>query len=334
MSTGPLVGVSVVMPVLNEARYMQGALDQILSQEVIGPLEVILALGPSTDNTNEIAAKIAQQDSRVKLVDNPIGKTPSGLNNAIKDAKYDVIVRVDGHSLLPSNYISTAVAVLTETGADVVGGVMAAKGKTNFEVAVASAMRSAFGVGPARFHTGGVAGEVNTVYLGVFRRSALIRVGGYDETFLRAQDWEMNYRIRKTGGKIWFDPRLEVGYQPRSTLSKLARQYFEYGRWRREVTRTYPETKSLRYLAPPLTLATLVLSKILLLVTALSSVSWYWIFFIPPAGYLILVVVGSVLIVNKGKLKSLFWQPIVILVMHLCWGYGFLTSPKRLREQQ
>lgn len=333
MNTGPLAGVSVVMPVLNEAKHLAAAVTEILSQNVPGPIELILALGPSVDDTNEIAEKVSAADPRVKLVANPSGKTAAALNLAIAQSQYEVIVRVDGHSLLTPNYIHTATAVLAETGADVVGGVMAATGKTKFEIAVAAAMRSVLGVGPARFHTGGGAGETKTVYLGVFRRSAIERVGGYDESFIRAQDWEMNYRIRQSGGKVWFDPRLEVTYRPRSSVKALAKQYFEYGRWRREVARTYPETKSLRYLAPPFTVLALISSFSILLLTSLLSQSWAWLFYLPIAGYLSLILIGSLVIFNKRKHSSLFWQPIVLLTMHICWGIGFLTSPRNLRAR-
>ena len=333
MNTGPLTGVSVVMPVLNEAKHLSAAVTEILAQQVSVPIELVLALGPSTDQTNQIAEKLAQADSRIKLVTNPTGKTAAALNLAIAQSKYEVIVRVDGHSLLTPNYIQIALNVLAETDADVVGGVMAATGRTRFEKAVAAAMRSALGVGPARFHTGGGAGETKTVYLGVFKRSAIDRVGGYDETFIRAQDWEMNYRIRQTGGKVWFDPRLEVTYRPRSSIKLLAKQYFEYGRWRREVARTYPETKSLRYLAPPVTVSALLTSILLLLVTTAFGLGWAWLFFVPIAGYLSLILVGSILIFNKKDLLTLLWQPIVLLTMHMSWGVGFLTSPRNLRAR-
>jgi glycosyltransferase involved in cell wall biosynthesis len=321
------------MPVLNEAKHLSAAVAEILAQQVSVPIELVLALGPSTDQTNQIAEKLAQADSRIKLVTNPTGKTAAALNLAIAQSKYEVIVRVDGHSLLTPNYIQIALNVLAETGADVVGGVMAATGRTRFEKAVAAAMRSALGVGPARFHTGGGAGETKTVYLGVFKRSAIDRVGGYDETFIRAQDWEMNYRIRQTGGKVWFDPRLEVTYRPRSSIKLLAKQYFEYGRWRREVARTYPETKSLRYLAPPVTVSALLTSILLLLVTTAFGLGWAWLFFVPIAGYLSLILVGSILIFNKKDLLTLLWQPIVLLTMHMSWGVGFLTSPRNLRAR-
>lgn len=331
MNTGPLTGVSVVMPVLNEERHLRSAVAQILQQKVSVPLEVVLAIGPSIDATAQIAAELAASDQRIVVVENPSGKTPSALNLAIAAAKFEVIVRVDGHAILTADYIQTALEVLTQTNADVVGGVMAADGISKFEIAVAAAMRSVLGVGPASFHTGGKAGPAPTVYLGVFRREALDRVGGYDESFIRAQDWEMNYRIRKTGGLIWFDPKLEVTYRPRSTIKALAKQYFEYGRWRKEVARTYPETKSLRYLAPPLTVLALIFSLLGLVIGFMAGFAYYTVFLIPIIGYLSLILSGALVIFNKQHLLSLLWQPVVLLIMHMSWGIGFLTSPRNLR---
>ncbi|MGH3387970.1 MAG: glycosyltransferase family 2 protein, partial [Actinomadura sp.] len=198
--------VSVIMPVLNEERHLADAVRCIMRQEYPGELELVLAVGPSRDRTQEIADKLAAEDPRIVVVPNPTGRTPQGLNITIKASQYSILVRVDGHSLLPADYVRVAVETMEETGADNVGGIMAAEGVTHFEKAVARAMTSPIGIGNARFHTGGEPGEVETVYLGTFRRSALERVGGYDETFARAQDWEMNHRIRQTGGTVWFTP--------------------------------------------------------------------------------------------------------------------------------
>ncbi len=243
------------MPVLNEERHLREAVEGVLAQEYPGDLELVLALGPSTDGTDAIAAELVDEHAgRVRSVPNPAGATPSALNAAVAATKHDIVVRVDGHALFPADYVRTAVEVLTETGADNVGGVMAAEGTTPFEQAVACAMTSRLGVGSARFHTGGEAGPADTVYLGVFRREALERVGGYDETFLRAQDWEMNLRIRRSGGLVWFTPRLRVSYRPRGSVRALGRQYFDYGRWRRVVMRRHEDSVSVRYLAPPVAL--------------------------------------------------------------------------------
>ena len=317
----PLPAISVILPVLNEESHLEGAVLSVLSQDYRGPLEIILALGPSRDRTNEVATKLASQDNRVKLIDSPTGKTAAGLNIALAASKSPVVVRVDGHAQIPKNYISLIVEILNKTGAVNVGGVMAAVGTTAFERAVAGAMRSPLGVGASRFHTGGEAGEVDTVYLGAFRREALVAIGGFDERFTRAQDWELNFRLRENGGVIYFDPRLHVTYRPRSSVGALAKQYFEYGRWRRVVSRRHSGTINYRYLAPPFAL--LGFSASLVLGIVLSSI-----FFIPALVYLLFVVLASLKISTSiGEYLLLL---LVIPTMHFAWGAGFISSPKTL----
>ena len=317
----PLPAISVILPVLNEESHLEGAVLSVLSQDYRGPLEIILALGPSRDRTNEIATKLASQDNRVKLLDSPTGKTAAGLNLALAASKSPVVVRVDGHAQIPNNYISLIVEILNKTGAVNVGGVMAAVGTTAFERAVAGAMRSPLGVGASRFHTGGEAGEVDTVYLGAFRREALVAIGGFDERFTRAQDWELNFRLRENGGVIYFDPRLHVTYRPRSSVGALAKQYFEYGRWRRVVSRRHSGTINYRYLAPPFAL--LGFSASLVLGVLLSSI-----FFVPALVYLLFVVLASLKISTSiGEYLLLL---LVIPTMHFAWGAGFISSPKTL----
>ena len=314
--------ISVILPVLNEEPHLAESVSAILSQDYVGPLEIILALGPSSDQTNVIAESLAQRDSRIKLVMNPTGKTAAGLNLAIAASNSPVIIRVDGHAKIPSNYLSLAVSILRESGAVNVGGVMAAEGVTKFEVAVARAMRSPLGVGSSRFHTGGKAGEVDTVYLGAFRREAINSVGGFDERYTRAQDWELNHRLRKNGGKIYFDPRLQVTYRPRPNLKKLAKQYFQYGRWRRVVSRSHPGTVNFRYLAPPFTLIGTLTSLILGLLL-------HSIFFLPAAVYGIFMFISSILIAKS--FREFFSLLSIIPTMHFAWGAGFITSTKVLR---
>ncbi|HET7660961.1 MAG TPA: glycosyltransferase, partial [Oryzihumus sp.] len=195
-----LPAVSVVMPILNEERHLEEAVAAVLGQDYAGPVEVVLALGPSRDRTDEIAAALAAADPRVHTVPNPSGRTPEALNAALGASRSDIVVRVDGHGVLDRDYVRTAVGLLEETGAANVGGLMDAEGVTTFERAVAAAMTSRLGVGASRFHTGGEAGPADTVYLGVFRREWLDRMGGYDPRFVRAQDWELNHRIREAGG--------------------------------------------------------------------------------------------------------------------------------------
>ena len=180
---------------------------------------------------------------------------------------------------------------------------------------------SPLGVGASRFHTGGEAGEVDTVYLGAFRREALVAIGGFDERFTRAQDWELNFRLRENGGVIYFDPRLHVTYRPRSSVGALAKQYFEYGRWRRVVSRRHSGTINYRYLAPPFAL--LGFSASLILGIALSSI-----FFIPALVYLLFVVLASLKI--STSIRDYLLLLLVIPTMHFAWGAGFISSPKTL----
>ncbi len=312
------------MPILNEERHLREAVDAVLAQDYDGPLQLVLALGPSTDRTAGIAHDLAAADPRVRTVENPSGRTPEALNRAIGALDdVDVVVRVDGHGVLDRDYVRTAVALLEETGAANVGGLMDAEGVTSFERAVAAAMTSRLGVGSAAFHTGGDAGPADTVYLGVFRREWLQRMGGYDHRFTRAQDWELNHRIREAGGLVWFSPRLRVAYRPRPTLPALARQYRDYGRWRRAVGRTHRGTINARYLAPPAALVGVVAG-------AVGGLAWKPLWLLPTA-YLGLTTVGG-LTVRDLRLRPAdrLWLPVVLPTMHLSWGWGFLTSQVRI----
>jgi succinoglycan biosynthesis protein ExoA len=162
----------------------------------------------------------------------------------------------------------------------------------------------------------------------VFRRTALERVAGYDAAFARAQDWEMNYRLRSTGGLVWFSPALRVTYRPRPSLGALARQYFHYGRWRREVMRRHPGSVNLRYLAPPTALVGFTGG----LVAGVAGVRWA---FVLPAGYVVLVIVGAAAIGGGLPLRARLALPAVLATMHGSWGAGFLSSlrPSRRSDQ-
>ena len=316
--------ISVILPVLNESKYLEEAVKAVLDQDFGGEIEIILAIGPSNDGTEVIAQSLAKADSRVVVVSNPSGRTASGLNLAVAASRYSIIVRVDGHSKIPKNYLSLAFEILKETGAVNVGGIMAAEGHTVFERGVARAMRSPLGVGASRFHTGGGAASVDTVYLGAFRKQALVAVGGFDERFTRAQDWELNFRLRAAGGTIFFDPRLVVTYRPRSTVKALAKQYFEYGRWRRVVSRKHAGTINYRYLAPPFALAGTLISLI-------TGVTISPLLYIPAAIYLAFTLVAGIAL-GKGLLEKVL-MPAVLFTMQMAWGAGFITSPKSLVPQ-
>ena len=333
MPAQELPSVSVIMPVIDEERHLPQSISRILEQDYAGELEIIVAVGPSRDRTADVAAEISAREDRVQVVANPSGKTPAGLNAAIEAASGEIVVRVDGHAMVPINYVSVAVSTLETSGADNVGGIMNAEGTTDFEDAVARAMTSRFGVGGAAVHVGGVAGPALSVYLGCFRRAALDRVGGYDVTMERAQDWEMNLRIRQTGGIVWFTPDLKVTYRPRPTLKALARQYHDYGRWRREVATRHPETVSLRYLAAPVAVIGVILGISLGVVGLLVGLPWLAVLgFAAPAGYLVLDLIASaVAALTRPHLTpgAALRLPLVYAAMHATWGWGFLRGGVR-----
>jgi len=332
-SATPAPRVSVIMPVLNEERHLADAVERVLEQDYAGSLEVVLAVGPSRDRTQEVAEALRSKHPAVRVVANPTGKTPAALNAAIAVATGEIIVRVDGHAMIPPDYVSIGVRTLEESGADNVGGIMGAEGISDFECAVARAMTSKFGVGGASFHVGGQDGPALTVYLGCFRRAALERVGGFDESMERAQDWELNLRIRQSGGIVWFTPRMRVTYRPRHSVSALARQYFDYGRWRREVANRHPETISLRYLAAPVTVTAMGVGLIGSVIGAVMGYTWLILAGLSPvvvyAGGNLLASGLSALTPPRLPWSASKWLPAVYATMHMAWGTGFVRGGAR-----
>lgn len=325
-----LVGVSYVMPVLNDATHVRAAVESILAQDYTGPVEVLIALGPSIDGTNDLVADLASRDARIRVLENAVGSTPAGLNIGIRAAQYPVVVRVDSHSMLPPGYARIAVETLERTGADNVGGIMDARGETPFERAVALAYTTRVGLGGSAFHIGGHEGPADTVYLGVFRRAALQRVGLFDETIKRGQDWELNHRLRETGGTVWFTPELAVTYRPRSTFDRLARQMFSTGLWRGELARRFPAANGIRYFIPPLMVLGVVLgllAGIAGIVQAMAGATpWMLIGFVVPAVYVVFVIVAT-LVATRGRGASTAARFLVVLpCIHVSWGVGFVLG--------
>lgn len=319
--------VSVVMPVLNEEEHLADSVHGVLDQDYAGPIELVLAVGPSDDRTHEIADDLSRADTRVRVIDNPSGTTPDGLNLAVAASSHDIIVRVDAHGVLPRGYISTAVEVLRRTGAANVGGLMVAEGRTPFEQAVAVAYTSRIGLGGGGFHLEETPeGPAETVFLGVFRRDALEGVGGFDPTMRRAQDWDLNLRLREAGETVWFTPALRVTYRPRSSVAALARQFFTTGQWRREVVRRRPDTASARYLAPPVavavtTAAALVGAAGTLTGRRLASLGW-----VVPAAYAAGVSAAALGMKRDMPPGVRARLPLVLAVMHFSWGSGFIVG--------
>jgi glycosyltransferase involved in cell wall biosynthesis len=310
--------VDVIMPIRNEASHLRAAVDAVLAQEYPGELRIVLAVGPSDDGTEELAGEIAGSDDRVTVVGNPAGVTPAALNVAIAAGSAPVIVRVDGHSELSTGYIERAVATMRRTAAVNVGGLQVPVPTTPFETAVAAATTSILGTGGASYRVGGREGPVDTVYLGVFDRAAVEAVGGFDERLIRNQDYELNIRLRKAGGEVWFDPELSVGYRPRGSWKALWRQYYEYGQWKASVMRMHPGSARLRQVVPPVAMAVVGASTLIGLRRRRA--------FVVPLGYA--VAIGAAALRERRRAAP-YRVAGVLACIHAAWAIGFLRAIRR-----
>nr|WP_308221294.1 glycosyltransferase family 2 protein [Microbacterium aerolatum] len=326
--------MSFIMPVLNERAYLEHAVASVLAQELQGPSELVLALGPSTDGTTKLARHLAAEDDRIRLVENPAAHIPVGLNAAIRASRYPTIVRVDAHSELAPGYAQRALATLARTGAANVGGVMRADGRTPFQRSVARAYNSPIGLGGGAYHGTTHEGEAESAYLGVMRRSVLEEVGLFDETIRRGEDWELNLRIRQAGHKVWLDPQLSVTYWPRESWWRLARQFRATGAWRGELVRRYGRSNGLRFFAPPALVLNVILAVIvgiLQLARVLGGLASLVasIVYLPLIAYAMLVAAMALRPGDGRTPRERLWTLAVLPTMHLAWGYGFIGGVLR-----
>ncbi len=310
--------VTVIIPVRNEQDAIRTAIESVLGQSYPNITEIIVADGMSTDGTRRSIEEF--HDNRIRIVDNPATTTPAALNAAIRAASGDIVVRCDAHSVLPPDYVAISEQIMADTGAVNVGGIQRAAGTGLMQSAIAMAMTSRLGVGDAKFHYGGDAGPSDTVYLGVFDRKALVDAGLFDETLIRNQDYELNIRLRQNGGLVFFDPRLAVEYRPRGSLRSLARQYFQYGAWKRIVHRRHPESIRLRQLAAPLFVLGLVSS------VGLAFTTWRRLALVIPFAYLVALVATTAVSFGKTRRIAALVMPVAIVVMHISWGLGYLSG--------
>jgi len=306
--------VSIILPTFQEEDFIFDCLTSLKKQDYPFVDEILVVDGRSTDATREIAQHFGHG---VRVVDNPGRTAAAAMNVGIDAARNEVIVRVDAHTLYESDYVSASVRALTKTGATMVGGRMVPIGTTRFGRAVAAVTSSPFGVGPGRFHYADVAQEVETVYLGCFRKSDVRAVGGYDDTNLQwaAEDQELNFRLRKAGGRIWLDPSIRSVYFPRQTPRALWRQYHNYGLCKASTLKKHRQLPYFRPMIPAL----MVIGSVAWIPLVLLLGAW-WLF---PAPFF-MYAIGAAIVARKLSQQDpgVSWRNAVYAIVICHWSYG------------
>jgi len=315
--------VSVIVPCYREAAHIEACLRSILAQETPeGGFEVLVVDGMSEDGTREIIQKIAGEDPRVRLLDNPQRFQSFAMNLGIRAALGQIVIRNNAHTEYAPNYIAQCIRVLEETKGDNVGGPHLAKGDTYLQRGIAAAHHSPFAVGGALSHNLSYEGHVDTVIYGCWYKDTLLNIGLFDEGLVRNQDDELNFRLIQAGGKIWQSPSIKSWYQPRSSLSGLFRQYFQYGYWKVRVIQKHGRPASWRHFAPGLFVAALLGNLAMLPLFSRAAL---------PLSILIIVYLGislasSVLAAKEAGWSLLPVMPVIFACYHIGYGLGFLRG--------
>jgi len=323
--------LSIILPIRNESKFIADTLDSIIDQDYPGgDLEIIIADGMSDDGTREIIQKYQEKYPNITLIDNPERIVPSGFNRALNLTKGDIIIRVDGHTTIASDYVRNCTELLENKGALNVGGLMNAKGTGVYDEIVSIATSSRFGIGNAQFHFAKKGKWVDTVYMGAWKREAFERFGGFDEELVRNQDDEFNFRLIQNGVKIWLDPSIKSVYYPRNSFKKLFKQYFQYGFYKVRVMQKRRGFASWRHLVPSAFVFSLLASILLL---PLSHFPFYLILGSYLAANLIATLAGSIKFFNpstRQPIASFAFLPITFVILHISYGLGFLIGLVKL----
>jgi glycosyltransferase involved in cell wall biosynthesis len=319
--------VSVIVPCYNEARTIRPLLEAVAGQTYPSDdVEVVIADALSTDGTREeiYAFQAVRGSPKVRVIDNPMRAIPTGLNLALATAQADTIVRLDAHCIPFPDYIARCLAALDAGHGENVGGVweIQPSGEGWISRSIAAAAAHPLGAGDARYRLGTEAGEVDTVPFGAYRKSLVERLGGYDESLLTNEDYELNVRIRKSGGRIWIDPLIRSIYIARSSLAALARQYWRYGYWKARMFRKHPDTIRWRQLSPLLVLSLALLA----LASPWSSLARSLFGLVTLIYSLALLAAGVQVALRERRPAMTLGVPLAIATMHLTWGTAFLWS--------
>ncbi len=311
--------VSVLMPIRNEARYIERSLGAVLAQDYPqGRLEVLVLDGMSTDGTREIVGRVASGVTNVRLVDNPLGIVSTALNCGLRESRGEIVLLVGGHCEIARDYVRQCVSCLAETQSACVGGPIQTIGESHAASTIALAVSSPFGVGNAHFRTSTFEGYVDTVAFGAYRREVFEQIGLFDEELVRNQDDEFNFRLSQSGGRIFMSPAIKSVYFSRASLRGLWKQYFQYGFWKVRLIQKRGGIPSWRLAVAPCFVLGLILS---LLVAAVTQNAWWALVVLGP--YLASNVVSSLSIAMRHGWAYLPLLPVAFCTIHLSYGSGF-----------
>lgn len=310
--------ISVIMPVRNEEAFIARSLGAVLAQEYPPEaLEILVVDGDSTDGTCDVIRALPGAE-RVRILPNPARNQAAAMNVGLSAARGDIIIRVDGHTVVAPDYVRQCVAALDATGADNVGGCMSPVGVTPTGKAIAAASRSRFAV-PSAFHVSATPQYTDTVYLGAWPRAVLERVGGYDERRLTNEDYELNYRIRRTGGRIYLSPAIQSAYYGRQTFPALAKQYYLYGAGKVATLRNHPASLRPRQLVAPLFVVALAAGALLAPFSPIALMAWLALLAVYAAANLVASATASR---SRGTVR-VGRVALAFLIIHIAWGVGF-----------
>ena len=314
--------VSIILPIRNEERFISKTLQSIIDQKFKGELEIIISDGLSNDGTLDIIKLFQKKYIYIKLIRNNAKTVPVGFNNALNFATGDIIIRVDGHSILKPDFIKNSIKILNKKNVSCVGGPTKHFSDTSVGENISIAQCSYFGAGGASFRIGVRKGKyVNTLAFGAYKRAVFLKVGAYDEELIRNQDEELNYRIVKNGGKIWIDPSIKSVYYVRNSIIKLFSQYYYYGFYKVRVIQKIKSIFSFRHLIPAVFVLTLIS---FIVIGIFQRIIWPTLFL--GALYLFVNITFSIYESVKHGVKSLILLPIIYFIMHFSYGLGFLVG--------
>jgi succinoglycan biosynthesis protein ExoA len=319
MSAGP--EVSIIMPVRNEAASLDATLASVCSQATDASIEVITVDDHSTDSSRSIIERWVAQDERVRLVGSPRRGIPQALNRGLEAAQGRYLVRVDGHSIVPPDYVQALLDHIRSGACEGAGGHKRAVGQGPFGRAVAAAHGSRFGIGNSEYHYLQRQALVDHIPFGAYVTERAHAIGGWDEGLRTNEDYDFDFRYRQAGGRLLFDPAIVIDWRVRETPARLAHQYYAYGRGKFTTLVRHPSSLHLRWLVPPMLVVSLA-AGIPLSRTAPGRV------FLAVVGgsYAAFLVVGAAILGSRVGTRLAPHAALALGIMHLSWGTGFLAS--------